>query len=288
MKAIVGVDAGNLYLPALDLLARLNCARPEVDFVHISEHRQILPGIGSFRNGSADPADDQRRRQDGRALLDGALRDGERHHLPCHATQLEGNSPRRLIEYADSTHADLIAVGAHAKTNEHGILRGSVGRGLVTGARQSVLLAKRFLDRQGPLKVVFGTDHSPYASACARLLVAWQPQGIGQLVVVTATGEPRHPDDILASIRTDVEEEVRSRSTALVKHLNAVGIPSEYRLISGDVQQALEATADLVDADLVVIGARGHGFLERLLIGSTSLQVALTLPQNLLILRPKA
>lgn len=286
MKAIVGVDTGGLYLPALDLLARLRCTNTEVDFVHVTEGRELVHGFGPLR-GSVRSEDQEHLREAGKSALTSAMQDAERRHLHAHTTQLEGSSARRLIEYGDSSHSDLIAVGSHPRKSDQELLAGRVGRGLVTGARQSVLIAKRFLDRTGPMKVVFATDHSPYAAACARHLVAWQPAGIQQLQVVTAISSKPYMDDMFQSAHGDVERELRQKSHCLVQHFNEAGIPAEYRLAQGDVTQAVEAAADLADADLVIVGGRGHGFLERLLIGSVSLQIALTLPHNVLILRPR-
>jgi nucleotide-binding universal stress UspA family protein len=52
------------------------------------------------------------------------------------------------------------------------------------------------------------------------------------------------------------------------------GVPHEEKLVAGLPSQAIAAAAEEVEADLIVVGSRGHGGLTRALLGSVSTALA--------------
>jgi nucleotide-binding universal stress UspA family protein len=68
----------------------------------------------------------------------------------------------------------------------------------------------------------------------------------------------------------------------------ALGLdPSEVdmRVVEGSAGQMVVHTADEVDADVIVVGSHGHGFLSRVLIGSVSEYVVRHTTRPVLVLR---
>lgn len=63
--------------------------------------------------------------------------------------------------------------------------------------------------------------------------------------------------------------------------------PIEPLLAQGSVPQAIGAQADAVDADIVVVGARGQGFLRRMLLGSTAERMLRRTLRPLLVVRQR-
>lgn len=63
------------------------------------------------------------------------------------------------------------------------------------------------------------------------------------------------------------------------------GVVASLRLITGRVSETLCAEADALDAALLVVGARGKGLVEELLLGSTAEQVMKDCRRPLLIVR---
>ncbi len=68
----------------------------------------------------------------------------------------------------------------------------------------------------------------------------------------------------------------------------ADGIPVEFADVVGHPADELVALAEQHDADLIVVGTREPGFLERLLGGSVSQDVARRAHRDVLIVHPEA
>ena len=103
---------------------------------------------------------------EGLKALEDAAAELKQYGISPHRTVLNGSAANRLMDHADGVGADLIAVGSGNKGRVEAFLIGSVGRKLVIGAKQSILIAKRKLAAEGPLTAVLATDHSDYANRC--------------------------------------------------------------------------------------------------------------------------
>lgn len=188
-----------------------------------------------------------------------------------------GNPSVELLGRADDLGVDLVAVRASNKVAVEALWLGSVARALVEGAHQSVLLTRGSAP-QHPLRVVVATDHSAYSAAALEKLVALAPKGIGRLTVVYALPEP---GEGLAFAQKRTEEVAQQLGEALGLAPEQVGT----HVALGAPFPAIEATLADTDADLLVLGAKGHGFWERLTLGSVSHRAANHGSRSTLILR---
>lgn len=205
-----------------------------------------------------------------------------------------GTPTTEILNRADETSTDLLAVRGSNKNTLSAFFLGSVARALVEGASQSVLLTQGSAP-QGPLRVVVAMDHSEYVEKALEKLVSWAPQGIGHLTVLYVLPAPYKAD--MDQLAQEIAHEAYGRpvrtpeevTEAAAKALGVkLGLPMEaiHSVVAhGSVAQAIETTLDASDADLLILGAKGHSFLERLTLGSTSFHAVTTCPKSVLVLR---
>ena len=206
------------------------------------------------------------------------------------ATLLDGSPVDALLHHADEKGAELVAVDATDRSAFDRLIAGSVARGIVVHARQSVLLARtrRF---DGPLNVVFATDHSSFAEDCARKLAQLAPKGIHTLTVATAWPEGRVAalEPLVGQTGVSLGDALRgalvARNQDTVETLQGIAERADSLVLSGDPNTAIRQAVEETNADLLIVGARGHGLLDRLTMGSVSLNQALHCPSSVLILR---
>ncbi len=206
-----------------------------------------------------------------------------------------GDPARELMTYADEADADLIAIHSEAKGTYGDLFFGSVAKGLVQAADQSLLVAKGESAADGPLQVVFATDHSEYAARSLDLLLSWAPKGWGKVWVVTANETapavaallvhdlPHLVDEAPIWIREKLEELNRKTVDRFVR----AGIPAEGVVIDAHPNDAMRTVMMDTGADLLAMGAQGHGFLARLRMGSKSFHQVVSEKYSVLVLRPQ-
>ena len=108
--------------------------------------------------------------------------------------------------------------------------------------------------------------------------------GLQKLILLTAFdrsmfGNRPAQADTYRQLITEKSEKV---TEAFIKK----GISTEYQIIDGDLGEVVEAQMDKVKADLLIMGAQGHGYMRPLMIGSSSLKQVVSSRHSVLILRP--
>lgn len=95
-----------------------------------------------------------------------------------------------------------------------------------------------------------------------------------------------HPTVIDAALEEELEQEDRVESSAELDRLDQVlEITAEHLVETGDPGDTICAVAGRIGADVVVIGSHGHGWLQRVLIGSVSSHVLQHAPCPVLVMR---
>jgi nucleotide-binding universal stress UspA family protein len=191
----------------------------------------------------------------------------------------EGDAREAILRVAEEWRADLVVLGARGLGAVTGFMLGSVSLGVARHARCSVLVVK------GGAEVIRGVlvaiDGSPHAAAAAEFLarLPLDPTAVVRLVGVVQP--PRYPATTprFASgmVQEAIAQIVKERSTVLEQALAKAASPFggivknvERRVLIGHPVDALTAAAATPEVGLVVVGARGLGSLERLLLGSVS------------------
>lgn len=126
-------------------------------------------------------------------------------------------------------------------------------------------------------RILAATDLSaPARHAVARAYrIASETGAALALIHVLSQGAMEQLRRLLGASSATVEQrlmnEARERLTALAAELGpSQGSPAGIKLATGRVLAAILEQADALDADLIVLGARGEGYLSRLMIGTTA------------------
>jgi nucleotide-binding universal stress UspA family protein len=146
------------------------------------------------------------------------------------------------------------------------------------------------------MHLVLALDGSP-SSTQARDLVASRPWPDGTSVILVAAydipatwfsestvGADDWLADAEAAMRREAEDSLASMATPLQGH----GWVIERRAAQGRAASVILAVADEVNADLIVVGSRGHGQIASMLLGSVSAEVADQARQSVLVARGSA
>ena len=116
--------------------------------------------------------------------------------------------------------------------------------------------------------ILLGYDGSEGADQAARLASAVARHNNARILVVTAFHEVSH--DVMGTRTSSDIAEARDMAQEMVLKLQTAGIEAEPDVLEGEASEALLRAAEAHDADLIVVGRRGHGRGVELLIGSTS------------------
>jgi nucleotide-binding universal stress UspA family protein len=293
MNLIVGVDVAGACLPAIQLLGRFRFEDPHTTLAH---YVNPLPAFYPMEAAEAPQliqefgdALDQAGRDALRIAKDEACRQNlQAKSLLRHETPASG-----LTELADESHADLVAICAERGSVWASSFLGSVSRGLAIGCHASVLVAKGPCVNPGPLSVVLATDHSDVSQRSIEKFLSWRPKGISEVHVVTAY-ELRDRDTRvlgahLPALGGDVKEWIEAHlaklNAAVVEKLVRAGYAATSRVCVGKANDVIRDTMRETESDALVMGAQGHGFIKRLLIGSCAMHQVVAEPYPVLIVR---
>jgi nucleotide-binding universal stress UspA family protein len=136
------------------------------------------------------------------------------------------------------------------------------------------------------MKVLLAIDSSS-SSQSAVDEVAARPWPAGSQVEVLTAVEACHPE-----VPGEIVDEVNARARKLVEgatgQLRSRGLPADGIVADGDPKAVILDYATSLRADLIVMGARGLGAVERFLMGSVSRAVLRFAPCSVAIVRTPA
>jgi len=299
-RAIIGIDPEVNYQRALRLFARLGLKGAKVTLLSIVEPLTndipfpIGPTIGAVYDLEAEEEVRQWRTQEAKKALEVARNFLESEGINAESELDYGFASSMFLSRADRIQADLlVTASAH-----HGALTSalfeSVSRAAAISAKQSVLIAKSDLPEGRPLSAVLATDHSSYCNKAIEKLIELQPTGLRKITVLTGLragfSKDRSPLQDLSFYSDRAAEwrkqALRERSEQICDRLWKIRIQAQPMLLELPPQQSIEQAMKETQADLLIIAAQGHGFFERLRIGSLSLHEVVSEHHSLLILRP--
>lgn len=211
-----------------------------------------------------------------------------------------GDPASEILDELEESGADLIVLGCTGETGIPAALLGSVSRKVLSHARSAVLVARpypgmdceasgRALSGRASLSVVVGVDGSPGAEKALEVVEACASMVWRATVAVAeplSVLPPGVKAEALVAHASREDQKARELARSAARRLEASIGQTECRVETGRPSEVLRRVAVETAADLVVLGAKRHGMLERFLIGSVSYEVAGTAPCSVWVVRP--
>ncbi len=275
MKIVIGVDAERHYQNALNLAHRFHFAHPEWILLHSVEVTVPMAGFTYPAEISFGAEFARLAMESGEATLTDAVQFAKTCGVEGEPVLVTGAAAGTLSHYANTNEVDLAVVQSTRKGTLGSLFLGSVSRALTTGGRCSVLVSKGKIDREGPVHAVFATDHSSYSERALDNFLMMKPEGLERVTVL-------HALDVKGAIaKSDVSwvnchvNDMKHLTGVVSRRFAKVGIEADAKFVDGPVQESIRTTMESTKADVLVIGAQGHGFIHNALLGSTAVhQVA--------------
>ena len=282
MKAVVGVDLEGHYISAVNLLSRLDFCGCKNYMVHVLKpNSEMVPSllIKDTLDEFSEVIEVDEDIPPSAMISDTTL------------IVREGASAEELLKVADSTSSDLICAAATHEGALNCFVLGSICRALAIGAKQSILIVRGNPLPTGPVKAVFATDFSPYAQRSAQKLLTMAPCGLSDVTVLSVMPPsnfyPISPEAAEAMVEQDNIElgHLQEKNEKLAKKFEIFGAKSNSIVRRGFAEEEIANVMRETQADLLIVGAQGHGFFDRVLLGSVSLHEVVSETYPVLVLR---
>lgn len=276
MKTLVGVDFEGHYVPSVQLCRRLDFPKQEFVLVHAVE---VLPSYAPVTGTVPHTAEAWMNalRTEGESTLTAAqdVTGGS----PTVVVLRDGPAAAALMDEAELRGADMIAIGGWRKDSVSLLIFGSVARGMAVGAQQSLMITKGELPNGHRVKALLATDHSDYAQRCLKQLLKWAPRGLDVVGVATAyTKDERFENEEQRSM-------IERMSRDVILQIGDSSLYAQIIIEEGRPNEVIRNAMQSTGADLLIVGAQGHGFFERLLIGSVALHQIIAEPYPVMVIR---
>lgn len=130
-------------------------------------------------------------------------------------------------------------------------------------------------------------------AALRAALLARQSGARLELVHVLESGALDELRRLFGEEGTALQERLRSQAREALAQLAAdvdalPGVNAAHRLVEGAVLESIIARADLLDASLLIVGARGAGFMRHWLLGATAERLLRKTPRPILVVKQPA
>ncbi len=195
-----------------------------------------------------------------------------------------------LLSAAESWKPSLIVLGATGRTALSRMLLGSVSRKVLTHATCGVRVARKPRGkRQGAPKLLVAVDGSPASETALKIVLSRQwPAGTSVRIVVVVDYRMGLALNFKAGAapKADAWKTMARRiGDKAAERLRNGGLTVTTSLREGDPRGELLRAVRSFRPDTLFMGSRGHGPLQRFLLGGTSLHLAEHAPCSVEIAR---
>lgn len=139
-------------------------------------------------------------------------------------------------------------------------------------------------------KVLLAVDGSARSKDAARLLSRMPHSDSLQLVILTVVQRPfvHHSYTTSELLEATYQSDKRKAEQVygdIAKLFDGANVDVRHETRDGNIGQAIVDTADEINCDLIVLGAKGHSQIHRVLLGSVSDYVSTHSPCSVLVVR---
>lgn len=206
---------------------------------------------------------------------------------------LAGHPGSAVLEEIERGDYELAIAGAGNRSRLSRLLLGSVSTKILHTAAISALIVHRSTSPGTPVKVLFGTDGSESANLGVSQMVGLLNPATCSIKVVSVAEHlmpnlsfpiPRVGYATQAPTPEKEKEWIAAAERPArdaAKRLDEAGFETDVKVVLGAPTSHLLAEVDEMEADLVVVGARGLGAVERATLGSVSGQIVNESPATL-------
>ncbi len=213
-----------------------------------------------------------------------------------------GRTAEEIARLAAENHVDLVITATHGRSGLKRMLLGSVTERLMH-ILPCPLLAVRLPGKPGDFKpyrpiimkrILVGCDFSPDSELAFNYGLSLAQEFESELHLVHVIEPPIYEDIIKGEERFDENRSEEDLRVQLKESLDNM-VPEEARtwckpvvaLVAGRSDEELAKYALVNKMDLIVLGVRGHGLVEKLFIGSTTDRVMRQAHCPVLSVQPK-
>lgn len=141
------------------------------------------------------------------------------------------------------------------------------------------------------MRVLLATDGSKCSEEAAWFLSRLPHQGKLELTILTVLSPPvtsfySPTKDLMTEMIKEDRVYAEQRQRTIIEMFEGANANVECRIVEGDSRESIVDYAAQCKSDLVVLGAKGHSQIDRILLGSTSDYVATHAPCSVLVVRP--
>ncbi len=294
MRILLGVGGDRAYEHALAWVQALGFEQPQVILASVIEPPRppvvgvVAPFPDEVLRGAVQ-AQETAAQERLNALQQALQAQG----METETVILQGQASARLLELAEERQVDLLALGGTRKGTLQAFFVGSVARAALTSAKQSLLIAYTPPPPDAPLHAVLATDHSEYNYRCIDQLLRFAPRNLKRIAITTAfdldteTLEllTRHAPAVKESGVEWIIEQLHERNRQVCERLRPLRAACESVVVEGLPIPSIREAMNQTQSQLLILGAKGHGLIERLSLGSVSYHFAVGERANLLLLR---
>lgn len=191
-----------------------------------------------------------------------------------------GSPAVEILRYATDEDVDLLVLGTHGRTGFERFMVGSVTEKVLRKAPCPVLSVPPQAEGQPehPVfrKILCGADFSDTSNHAAGYALSLAQEANGQLTLLHVVdwmpdkNFAKYPQFDAAAYRQVITREARRQLEALVPEEARNWCEPDLRISCGKPYREIVRIATEEAADLVVLGAHGHGPIDRMLFGSTT------------------